>query len=611
MSVITVRIRCAALGCALIPLIAGCPASSRASGTLPVLPQTQVDTTLVAPTGRTLHVSSGGDFQAALNQAQPGDVIQLQAGAVFTGPFTLPAKAGDGWIRVESSAVASLPPPGTRVTPADSVFMPKLVASSGAVIETAPQAHGYRFIGIEIAPSSTLSDASTAVWRRWAAHAWRWFADPNEANGVFLDNLVKLGEDDTSVSSLPNHIIFDRCYLHGDPKVGGRRGIAMNSAYTAVIDSYLSDFKAQGLDSQAIASWNGTGPFLIRDDYLEAAGENVMFGGADPSIPGLVPSDIEILGNDFSKPLAWEAGSPDYQGTAWTVKNLLELKNARRVLIEGNVLEYNWAQGQNGFGVLFTVRNQDGHAPWSAVQDVTFTDNVLRYSANGVNILGHDDNYPSQQTQRILIRNNLFSDIGYDNGSGTLFQLLDGTADVNITHNTADQSGSIVVSGAGRPHTGFVFSDNIVLQNQYGMIGTNTGSGQPTLQTYFPGAVLSGNLLIGATPGLYPPGNAYPASLTAVGFVNLAADQFELSATSPYNKASGDGSPPGVNFPALCQTLRDYGALRSATVSSCDAVSPFTPATTAVTHGRSSSSGTAEKPFQTSAYANYRSPLVN
>jgi len=59
----------------------------------------------------------------------------------------------------------------------------------------------------------------------------------------------------------------------------------MNSRHTAVIDSHLSDFKEVGADSQAIAGWNSPGPFRIENNYLEAAGENVMFGGADPAIP--------------------------------------------------------------------------------------------------------------------------------------------------------------------------------------------------------------------------------------------------------------------------------------------------------------------------------------
>ena len=44
---------------------------------------------------------------------------------------------------------------------------------------------------------------------------------------------------------------------------GTRRGIALNSGATAVIDSHLADFKEVGADSQAIAGWNGPGPFKI------------------------------------------------------------------------------------------------------------------------------------------------------------------------------------------------------------------------------------------------------------------------------------------------------------------------------------------------------------
>ena len=77
--------------------------------------------------------------------------------------------------------------------------------------------------------------------------------------------------------------MFDRSYIHGDPRKGGRRGIALNARDVAVINSHFSDFKEVGADSQAIAGWNGPGPFKIENNYLEAAGENVMFGGADPS----------------------------------------------------------------------------------------------------------------------------------------------------------------------------------------------------------------------------------------------------------------------------------------------------------------------------------------
>ena len=51
-------------------------------------------------------------------------------------------------------------------------------------------------------------------------------------------------------------------------------------------------------------------------------------------------------------------------------------------------------------------------APWSTVEDVLFVNNVVRHVGSAINMLGRDDNYPSQQTRRILIRDNLFVDVG-------------------------------------------------------------------------------------------------------------------------------------------------------------------------------------------------------
>jgi hypothetical protein len=491
----------------------------------PELPRATVDTTGAPPSGRTVAVRAGQDFQAALNAAKLGDVITLQAGATFTGPFTLPNKPGPGWIIVRTSAGDSeLPPAGTRVDPSYARVMPKLVAAAGSVLITGRAAHHYRFVGIEIGP----------------------------APGVFLYNVVQLGGRETSVEELASHIIFERCYLHGDPKKGARRGIAMNSRDTAVIDSYLSDFKEVGADSQAIDGWGGAGPFKIVNNYLEGAGENVMFGGADPFIPNLVPSDIEIRGNHFAKTLSWKVGHPDYEGIPWTVKNLLELKNARRVLIEGNLFERSWAHAQTGFAILFTVRDQDGWAPWTVIEDVTFKNNVVRDAGAGIVILGRDDIHPSQQAKRLRIENNLFAGIGGPawGGEGTLFKLLRGASDLTIAHNTGLQTGSILMA-EGEPHIRFVFRDNVVLHNQYGMTGTGTGPGMQTLSTYFPGAVVRKNVIVGGKAILYPTDNFFPGSVEQVGFVDRAGGRYRLAASSRYRRAGSDGKAVGVDFDAI------------------------------------------------------------
>ncbi len=484
-----------------------------------------MDTTPTAPAGRTLSVSAGGDLQAALERAQPGDVITLEADASFVGPFTLPKKRGDEWITIRTSAPDDrLPAPGARIDPSYARIMPKLEAGRGAVIVTAPGAHHYRFVGIEIRPKARVA----------------------------LVNLVQLGTGEPAVELIPSHLIFDRCYLHGDPEKGTRRGIAMNSRSTAVIDSYLSDFKEAGADTQAIAGWTGPGPFKIANNHLEAAGENVLFGGADPSIATLVPSDIEIRSNHVLKPLAWKIGDAGYQGVPWAVKNLLELKNARRVLIEGNLFEQNWAHAQRGFAIQLTVRNEEGRAPWSAVEDVVFVNNIVRRVGAGINILGRDNHFPSEQTRRLRIANNIFEDVGGSRwgGPGTLAQILEGTANVTIEHNTALQQGPILVA-EGTPHTGFIFRNNIVAHNTAGIAGAGTGVGTGTLDAYFPDSVVRRNVMIGGHSHLYPTDNFFPASVEAVGFMNRPEARYRLGASSPYRRAGSDGRDPGVDLDTL------------------------------------------------------------
>jgi hypothetical protein len=469
----------------------------------------------------TIAVRAGGDLQAALDRARPGDVIQLEPGAAFAGPFHLPQKSGDAWITIRSGAAeAALPRPGVRARPSDSKAMPKLTAASDWVVAAQPGAHHYRFVGIELEPSP----------------------------GAFLYNLVLLGDGKQAAEGLlPHDIVFDRCLLHGDPQKGSRRGIALNGRNISVLHCYFRDFKEMGAESQAVMGWNGPGPFHILDNHLEAAGENILFGGADPAIPGLVPSDIEIRRNHVVKPLAWKQNDPVYAGRHWLVKNLLELKNARRVRVEGNVFECNWADGQDGFAILFTPRNQNGGAPWTVVEDVVFENNIVRHSAGGINILGRDNNHPSRQTRNIVIRNNLFDDLSGKRwgGAGSLLQMLDGAAGVVIDHNTGMQTAQILLAD-GRPHAGLRFTGNIVRHNAYGIAGSGTSPGRQTLERYFPGAVFEGNILIGGGGFDYPGRNQFPGSVDAVGFADPSSGDYRLSGASRYRRAGA-----GADFDRL------------------------------------------------------------
>src|SRR2546422_8499563 len=91
----------------------------------------------------TITVPSGGDLQAAINAAQPGDTIVLQAGATYIGAFGLPNKQGSSYITIPSSSLALLPGSDQRVTPVHAGLMPRVLSPglNQAAISNSPYAH--------------------------------------------------------------------------------------------------------------------------------------------------------------------------------------------------------------------------------------------------------------------------------------------------------------------------------------------------------------------------------------------------------------------------------------------------------------------------------------
>ena len=519
----------------------------------PELPTVFLQTACPTITGEVLTVPSGGNFQAALNSAQSGDTIVLQSGAVYSGNFVLPAKSGNDWIIVRTSNLTGISVEGTRVSASQTIAMPRIVSPNAApALATAAGAHHYRLVGLEI----------------------------GIASGVATNyGIVAFGDGgQSSLSAVPHDLVIDRCYIHGNSTGDVSRGVALNSANTAVIDSNISSCHGLGFDTQAIAGWNGPGPFKIVNNFLEAAGENVMFGGADPRVPNLVPSDIEFRRNHCSKPRQWNPADPSYAGIRWSVKNVFELKNAQRVLVDGNIFENCWVDAQTGFIIVFTPRNQEGTAPWSVVKDVTFTNNIARHAAAGIQFLGRDNIFLSQQEQRIKIQNNLFYDIGGPlwGSNGRLFQMVDGTADVNINHNTAIHTSNILTAD-GTANAGFRFSNNIALHNEYGVMGSGHSIGNDSLNSYFPGCFFVKNVIVGGPSQVYPTQNFFPASINDVQFIDAAGENYRLALTSAYKNAGTDGYDIGVDQDAIIAAIGDG---QPPTPNQAPQVSIFASATT-------------------------------
>jgi hypothetical protein len=154
-----------------------------------------------------------------------------------------------------------------------------------------------------------------------------------------------------------------------------------------LIDSYLNDFHCIAVtgtctDAQTINGGNSflpTGPYKIVNNFLEAAGENILWGGATGST---VPADIEIRRNHIFKPLNWMPGSANFIGRKFIAKNLFEIKNAERLLLEGNVLENSWGGfSQVGWGIVITPRGR-----WAASRDITIRYNTISHVGSGFQI---------------------------------------------------------------------------------------------------------------------------------------------------------------------------------------------------------------------------------
>ncbi|MGE3465556.1 MAG: right-handed parallel beta-helix repeat-containing protein [Pyrinomonadaceae bacterium] len=455
--------------------------------------------------GRIIKVPPGGNLQGALERAQSGDVIELQAGAVYAGQINLPNKPLTDFVTIRSSATADLPAE-KRVKPSQRSSMATITSGiiGRAAVMAANGAHHYRFVGIEFTSSGS----------------------------VYNYGLVVLGGAEKRPENVPHTIEIDRSYIHPHKPGRSRRGIALNSADTTIKNSYIEGFAVEGEEAQGICGWTGTRNARIINNYIEGGAQNIMFGGADPANAELIPHDIEIRGNHLNKPRQWQTGV--------TVKTMFELKNAKRVVFAGNLLENNW----KGSAFRITVRNQDGGAPFSTIEDASIRDNVIRGSGDGINILGKDDTYPSQTLKGLNIENNLFLDIGGTKereGSG-YFVLVSEGENITVANNTVFNDGNITTFYNALPR-GFIFRDNITGHGSYGIHGISARSEQA--RSIFQNNVFMNLNGVPESDYAFPPGNTMVRRAADVGFVDVAGNDFRLL---PSSKFAGRGTT--ITLPA-------------------------------------------------------------
>jgi predicted outer membrane repeat protein len=370
---------------------------------LPILPIRTVDETMPILSGTTRYVYSDGvcashspcytTISAADAAASCGDIILAHAGDTITDNVTFAhacSGTGTSWIIIKTDS-GSLPTVGTRVQASNSSAMMKVQTNTinVPVFQWASGTGGYRIVGLEVTCTSIAC-----------------------SNTHSFDNaLINIDNVAASYVNQAHHVIIDRSYIHGSTAAELRRGVTFGGANQAVLDSLINEIHQSGSDSQCIFSSSSPGPMLIRNNRLEAAGENIIFGGAQGGVTNNVPSDIVILNNYFYKPLTWKLDDPSYGGILWSIKNLLEFKNAQRVLVDGNVFENIWLSAQQGYAMVWTPRDNSALQGWPTTQvsDITFKNNVAIHLGGGISLTGTDGNDLPSTITNVSLTSNVLS----------------------------------------------------------------------------------------------------------------------------------------------------------------------------------------------------------
>ena len=513
----------------------GASGGSYGSAAAAELPRATVNTAYPS-VARQIRVPAGANLQDAIDAAQAGDELLLAPGAVYSGNFLLRNKGVlNGWITIRTDVSdASIGAPGTRMTPsrAASANLAKIVTPNiYSAITTELGANHYRFTGVEFAVSSSVTD---------------------------MNVLVRTGENlntQNSAATTAGYLIFDRTYIHGNPSGQLKRCVMMNGAMTAVVDSWLGDCHSNVSDSQAIVGWNGPGPYLIQNNHLEGGHEVIMFGGGGVTTQNVSPSDITIRGNHIMRPASWKG--------VWQAKNLIESKHARRMLIEGNVIENTWADAQAGFAFVMKSENQDWNTPWTQTTDITIRNNRIRNVGSVFNLAANPSGAPAVPAARFVITDNIVENVGTGQfgGDGRTFQLLPGLSDIVLMHNTVvsasgQNPAAIYLAGGGISR--LVVHSNVLHHGYAGVKGDAVGEGTASLNTFASGALYTNNAMVyGGSASIYPTNNWFPSTLADVGFLNAGGGDYQLGSSSPFAGKGYDGRNIGADVSQVDAATRN------------------------------------------------------
>lgn len=535
--------------------------------------------------GKVTYVASGGDIVSTVNAAKCGDTIQLAEGASFTltGDPSFPAKNCDSghWITIRTSAPdSSLPAEHTRINPSyagvaslsgrpafsgpNKKIMAKLLVSGSGDIQIGDH---YRLIGLEITRPS---------------------------DGTWHNALVGLAG---------SHIILDRDWIHGDSTADTTHLVQTQDGadHVAIINSYMNDAHCNASKNVCSDSqdWSDGGHGKVMkafNNFMEASGESVLFGGAKAVI---ITSDVEIRLNHMFKPLTWNPLDKKYIGTKFSVKNNFELKEGERIFLEGNIMENTWGGfTQKGANIVLTPKNSSCSICY--VSDVTLRYNYVLHGARGLELAnGQSGSKWSLGGYNYSIHDLVFDGMQYAecyecgyflNEFNSAYSSTEPPPSAEVMHDVTLNHITIVNTGflaTGKTATGFMAMsgppkgnktatpriDNFNVTNSIADAGNsgayssgggsdNCSVGEKTVADkvsacWTGSSSLTSDLFVTdytTSTITFPSGNFTASAWSKVGFVNFNngdGGDYHLTTSSKYHNAGSDGKDLGADIDAV------------------------------------------------------------
>jgi len=501
------------------------------------------DVTVADYTTITAALTAAEAYRAANNA---NVVLKLKNGDIqeTTGHIYIPTNANGyaKWIYVVPEDASFLPAEGTviktgtlgetpNVTTSEfpEIRLNRAGSSTHWILRCNDNADYYRFVGIKI------------------------HTDPDDAGITTGTHMFKIYSTST-LADQSDHWVIDRCWFKSEYGKA-LRGLVAGGPYFYVTGCEFYVPYKTGYDGQGIWAYNSPGPCTVEDCTIAAGSMGIMWGGADPASEANCPSDWTMRRIWFVKDDQWYQDEYVDFTYYYNIKNHIEVKAIKRLLIEDCVLDRFWLDAQSN-PVLFKSVNQSGGSLAPGIsEDITFR-NCIVYNCTGCIALAASPEEPViRELQRVAIQNVLWlksenlSDYGaYLYGMRFLSDSDSDMKDIYVDHvsvtgvpttQTINYSGGADLNGADVQMTNTLFAGS----STYGLFMSEDGTGERF--------IIKQTLVVGDNDAAIDNDGVTYQSTNAGIWPNYASQDYETLSAAVTGK--------GVNPDTLIADLSDLG----------------------------------------------------